>query len=98
MHVVETASDVDRALTAGVLLPEHLVDTVCSDCSEPLGYSGLEDFIPFCIIIDENNRDWCICTECGSPVVDGGWRQATNKPETYSKGNMFESEEDLDFF
>jgi len=31
-------------------------------------------------------------------VIDGGWRQATHMPETYSKGNIYEPDEDIDFF
>jgi hypothetical protein len=98
LHVIETASDVDDAVTAGVLLPENLVETECSDCSEGVGYSGIEEFAPFSVVIDENNRDWVLCTECASPVIDGGWRQATHMPETYSKGNLYEPDEDIDFF
>jgi len=98
VHVIETASDVESALTGGVLFPENLIDTSCSDCLEGIAYSGLDDFSPFCVVIDENNRDWAICIDCSSSVIDGAWRQATKLPEQYSAPNTYQGEEDLDFF
>ena len=58
VHLLETDTDLGSALKAGLLLPEHLRETACSDCGESIGHANGEDsFEPFCVVIDETDRD-----------------------------------------
>lgn len=101
VYVIETGDDLGSVLQAGILLPEHLADTECSDCGESIGHAnGAEVFDPFCVVIDESDRDWMICVDCASSVVDGDFRQATNKPEVYESPTTIEklSGEDYELF
>ena len=99
IHVLETASDIDLALSVGVLLPEQLMETVCSRCGEEVGHLNGDDFTEFCVVIDDEDRDWIVCTECSASVIDGDVRQATERPETYSgTGNSYGDDDDFDFF
>lgn len=85
VHVLETATDIGGALSAGTVSPEQVIETTCSDCGEDVGYlDGMVDFIAFCVVIDENNRDWIVCLDCSASIVDGDWRQATTSPERYA--------------
>jgi hypothetical protein len=103
IHVLETASDLAGALKVGLLLPEHLTDTECSDCGDGIGHAnGAESFYAFCVVIDETDRDWVICMECASPVVDGDVRQATRTPEVYESPSTYsrilDDDDEIDFF
>jgi hypothetical protein len=102
VHLVETDADLGSALKAGLLLPQHLTETACSDCGESIGHAGGPDsFEAFCVVIDETDRDWVVCTECAAPVIDGDFRQATTTPEVYLAPTTYSrllDDEELDFF
>lgn len=70
VHVFETDSDLDNALSAGLVLPEQIARTECVECASPICYSGTDAYCPFVLIIDENDRDWALCEECAGPIVD----------------------------
>lgn len=69
VHVFETETDLDDALRSGVALPEQLAMTECQECEELTGICDF-GFEPFVVVIDENDRDWALCYECASPMLD----------------------------
>lgn len=69
VHVFETDTDLDNALKAGIVFPEQVAITECSDCGEGVCYTD-ELFCPFALIIDENDQDWILCEDCASPILD----------------------------
>lgn len=69
VHVLESETDIDLALSSGVLLPEQMVMTDCSDCDGRVGY-GAASFEPFVVVIDEHDQDWTVCADCARPIVD----------------------------
>lgn len=69
LHLFETDQDVDLAIQSGTALPEQIASTICSECGGYVGFSGPE-FEPFVFVIDENDQDWVVCTECAGPIVD----------------------------
>ena len=57
VHYFETERDLSLALTSGLILPEQLVITGCSECKEKLAYSGTQaEFTPFVLVVDENDQ------------------------------------------
>lgn len=70
LHVFETEHDVDVAIQSGTALPEQIAKTSCSECDGCVGYSSLDGFEPFVFVIDENDQDWVVCTECAGPIID----------------------------
>lgn len=70
VHYFETEHDLDGALSSGLVLPEQLLATDCSDCNAKLAYSGAKKFTPFVFVLDENDQDWLVCEECASPILD----------------------------
>lgn len=69
VHVLETETDVALALSSGVLLPEQMVMTECSDCEDLVGLRASR-FEPFVVVIDEHDQDWTVCSDCARPIVD----------------------------
>lgn len=74
IHVIETASDIDLALQAGLLEPSQLDNATCSDCDEAVGYLVGVEFEPFVVVIDEHDNDWVTCSECADSVTEGDLR------------------------
>lgn len=71
VHYFETERDLSLAMTSGLILPEQIASTGCSDCSSKLGYSGTQtEFTPFVFVVDENDQDWVVCEDCASPILD----------------------------
>lgn len=70
VHHFQTEQDLELALTSGLVLPEQLVATDCSDCNKKLGYSGAGTFKPFVFVLDENDQDWIVCETCARPILD----------------------------
>lgn len=70
VHLFETDDDLDLAIQSGTALPEQIASTVCSECEGKVGYGALDGFEPFVFVIDENDQDWIVCTECASPIID----------------------------
>jgi len=69
VHVFETETDLDHALRSGIALPEQLAMTECRECDLTTGICD-GDFEPFVVVIDENDQDWILCTDCASPMLD----------------------------
>ena len=65
----ETERDVDLAIRSGTALPEQLAGSRCIQCADGVGYAG-PGFLPFLLVIDENDQDWLLCTECAGPVFN----------------------------
>ena len=109
LHIIETASDVDLAIKAGLLEPHRLDYSSCSDCEDSVGYLISDDtFEPFVVVIDASDADWVVCINCASPITDGDLRKVVT-PETIkeftNKKKMLSSlvddyidEDDLDEF
>lgn len=93
VHYFETERDVELALSSGLVLPEQLARTDCSDCREKLCYSKDHTFTPFVLVVDENDQDWTVCEDCAGPVLD--YVDAFFPPVVRSR---FEDPEELDFF
>ncbi len=75
VHIIETASDIDLAIKAGLLEPTQLNAVNCSDCEEEVGHTGgVEEFEPFAVVIDADDADWVVCIDCASPITDGDIR------------------------
>lgn len=69
MHMFETERDVELAIRSGIVLPEQLASSRCIQCTEGVGYAG-PGYLPFLLVIDENDQDWLLCTECAGPVFN----------------------------
>jgi hypothetical protein len=69
MHMFETERDVEIAIRSGIVLPEQLASSRCIQCTEGVGYAG-PGYLPFLLVIDENDQDWLLCTECAGPVFN----------------------------
>ena len=65
----ETERDVEIAIRSGIVLPEQLASSRCIQCTEGVGYAG-PGYLPFLLVIDENDQDWLLCTECAGPVFN----------------------------
>jgi len=68
VHFIETELDIDLGLQSGLLTVEQLDASECAECSNLLGHSA-DSFESFAIIIDENDRDWSLCSECSGPLI-----------------------------
>jgi hypothetical protein len=96
MHMFEVERDVEIAIRSGIVLPEQLASSRCVQCSDGVGYSG-PGFCAFLLVIDENDQDWLLCTECAGPIfnyVDAFF------PPLVSRNPFAEDDdlEDLEFF
>jgi hypothetical protein len=95
MHMFETEHDVEIAIRSGIVLPEQLASSRCIQCSDGVGYSGPE-YLPFLLVIDENDQDWLLCTECAGPIfnyVDASFPPLVHRPLV-----EYEDLEDLEYF
>ena len=99
VHVIENDEDLDEAIQAGIVLQEHLEESECSDCGVEVAHaSGTQTFDAFCMVLDDSDRDWLVCLDCASSVVEGDFRQATTKPEVFKPPTVYTQDDDLDFF
>ena len=99
VHVIENDEDLDEAIQAGIVLQEHLDESECSDCGVEVAHaSGTQTFDAFCMVLDDSDRDWLVCLDCASSVVEGDFRQATTKPEVFKPPTVYTQDDDLDFF
>jgi len=71
VHYFETERDLSLAINSGLVLPEQLARTSCTECGDKLCYSNAcAEFTPLVLIVDENDQDWIICEDCASPMLD----------------------------
>lgn len=95
VHYFETERDLELALTSGLILPEQLIVTDCSECKDKLCYSNPTcDFEPFVLVVDENDQDWVVCEDCASPILD--YVDAFFPPVV--KSHFQAEDDDYDFF
>lgn len=93
IHLFETGSDLELALQGGIVTPERVASTTCSECDESVAYSGEPDkYVPFALTIDEDDHDWVLCVDCASPILDHS--------EIFSIADSVDlfTSDDLDFF
>jgi hypothetical protein len=69
VHLIESETDIDSLLNAGLLLPEQLAATDCYECDAEIGFIDPE-FEAFVVVLDENDQDWTVCAECAGPIID----------------------------
>lgn len=69
LHVLETETDIDLAIQAGLLNGEQLASADCSECGDLVGHDS-SGFSGFAVVIDETDADWTLCLECAAPVID----------------------------
>jgi hypothetical protein len=87
VHVIETDQDVDLAIQAGLVTVEQLNYSLCSECAEDIGHTPL-GFEPFAVVIDEVDRDWAVCLECASPLIDSFETYRTEFPATFDEDDL----------
>ena len=93
IHLFETETDIDLAISGGIVTPERVDKTECIECSELVGHADYENgFEPFVLVIDVNDVDWTLCTDCASPIIDySDILNSTGEIDVLSS-------DDLDFF
>lgn len=72
VHVIESETDLDLALQAGILSIEQLGHTECQECSTNVAYSAESEFSAFAVVINDADQDWALCMDCAGPVVNSG--------------------------
>ena len=70
LHVIETDSDIQLALFAGVLSTDQLAITECDVCDETIGYSTETDSFEQFVVVLEADIEYSICTDCASPIIE----------------------------
>jgi hypothetical protein len=70
VHHLQTEDDLELALTSGLILPEQVAATDCMECETLVCYSDTKNlFIPFLLVLDEDDQDWVLCEDCASPML-----------------------------
>jgi len=88
LHVMEHGSDMDKAVTAGLLETEDLyAELACTACSENVGVA-VSAYFPFAVVLDHEDR-WLMCTTCIEDVTD---------PSSSNEVLSFDTDEDLEEF
>ena len=87
VHVINTASDVDTAITNGLAEPEELDLAECAACSDEVGHVD-GAFLAFALLIDERDIPWFICYACLEDVIDP--QPQTDSALPYSDEEEFE--------
>jgi hypothetical protein len=96
VHFIETEEDVDLGLQSGMLTVEQLDNTSCNECGAHVGHaSGV--FESFAIVIDIDDDDWALCSECSGPVTYGARFTADESLEFLSEVETL-NEDDLEPF
>lgn len=67
LHTVESARDLDLAVTAGLLDIDDIDGAECFRCYEEVGYIDGE-FYAYIIALDDVHQ-WTVCSSCSSPVT-----------------------------
>lgn len=96
LHVLETETDIDLAIQAGLLNGEQLASAECAECGDFAGHSP-DGFAPFAVVIDETDADWTLCLECVAPVVDNPLQYTATSLKLAALSETFD-EDDLEEF
>ena len=94
IHCFESAEDIDEAIQAGILL-EELKDAECNYCGDEVGFLSLDEYFPFCLVLDDEDKEWFVCHKCAEPIICSIGDDTLYKPLENSYIGMLE--EDLDF-
>lgn len=98
VHLIQTASDVDTAITSGLLEPAQVNGLRCAACGEEVGHvSGLSTdmvvFEAFALLLDERDVPWFVCYACAEDVLDPIEAVADKRYST-----LFDEDEEFDRF
>lgn len=93
VHVFECEDDIGMAILSGTGLPEQLAFTACADCGDPIGSSG-GNFEIFVLVIDENDHDWVLCSDCAGPVLN----HVNEYFPPVVQSRFLDHDDDLEFF
>lgn len=93
VHVFESEDDIDMAILSGTGLPEQLAFTTCAECHAPVGSFG-GAFEIFVLVIDENDRDWLLCSDCAGPVLN----HVDEYFPSVVQSRFLDHDDDLEFF
>lgn len=96
VHLIETEYDIDLALQSGLLTVDQLDTPNCSECDNSVGHAS-GSFEMFAIVIDENDSDWPLCTECVGPLIYNSIFDSSDSVEFLS-GLELSNEDDLEEF
>lgn len=96
LHVLETETDIDLAIQAGVLRTEQLASAECAECGDFVGHAS-NGFAAFTVVIDETDADWALCLECSAPVVDNPLQYTAPSLKLVALSETFD-EDDLEEF
>lgn len=88
LHVMETDTDLDSGVLAGLLDNDELDGVECSACYEDVGHvNGV--FYAFAVVLDDVDQ-WYVCTSCSSNVL--------NPTDVSSIEDIFSADEEFDEF
>jgi hypothetical protein len=65
MHLLQNSRDIETATKIGLSVFE---DDECENCFIRVGDGGMENFVPFLIVLDDSD-EWVVCAECAGPVL-----------------------------
>ena len=66
LHVVQTPTDAEAAVAAG-LLDSHFYLTDCASCGDEVG--ATDEFAPYVLCLDDETQ-WTVCLDCAEPTTD----------------------------
>jgi hypothetical protein len=69
LHSFEHPEDIDEAIQAGLL--DELQEAECYYCQDSVGFFSIHQYHPFCLVIDDEEREWLICVKCAEPILSG---------------------------
>jgi hypothetical protein len=68
LHTIESATDIDSAIVAGLLDIEDIDGAECFRCYEEVGYVN-GGFYSYAVVLDDIHQ-WTVCLSCASIVID----------------------------
>lgn len=69
LHPVNAEADEHDADNAGLDTAD--ADDVCEHCESQVG-RGRGLFVPYVIVLNQNDELWFVCGPCASPILDPG--------------------------
>lgn len=96
IHFIETEFDIDLALQSGILTVDQLDNSACAECETSVGHAS-GSFESFAVVIDENDSDWPLCSECSGPLVYNSLFDSSDSVEFLARLEL-SNEDDLEEF
>lgn len=69
LHPVLDEFAEDDADSAGLPLAED--NDACDHCESRIGRTRGQ-FLPYVVVLNQDDESWLLCTDCSSPVLDPG--------------------------